>query len=96
MGIGVDYGRALMIKSGFSGSGINEVVWMGDVVNQASKLCHFGNKSALDCEIMVSKVIYDNLNNHNKSLLSWNSIRDCYHGNIVNMDMDKWKNDNCK
>ncbi|MDI5790186.1 adenylate/guanylate cyclase domain-containing protein [Bacillus licheniformis] len=36
-GIGVAYGRALVIKAGFSGSGIKDLVYMGDVVNKASK-----------------------------------------------------------
>lgn len=40
IGIGVDYGRALMIKAGYSGSGINDVVYMGDVVNSAAHLAH--------------------------------------------------------
>src|SRR5699024_11190722 len=31
VGIGLDYGRALMIKAGFSGSSISDIVWMGDV-----------------------------------------------------------------
>jgi class 3 adenylate cyclase len=38
IGIGADWGRALMIKAGYSGSGINEVVYMGDVVNRAAHL----------------------------------------------------------
>jgi len=28
-GIGIAYGRALMIKAGAKGSGVNDVVWMG-------------------------------------------------------------------
>lgn len=36
IGIGVDDGRVLMIKAGHSGSGINEVIYMGDVVNRAA------------------------------------------------------------
>lgn len=32
-GTGASWGRALMIKAGLSGSGINDVVYMGDVVN---------------------------------------------------------------
>ncbi len=39
-GVGVDYGRVLMIKAGFKGSGINDVVYMGDVVNRAAHLAH--------------------------------------------------------
>lgn len=44
VGIGIDTGRALMIKAGFTGSGISDIVWMGDVLNQASHLCHRANK----------------------------------------------------
>lgn len=39
-GIGVDWGRVLMIKAGHYGSGINDVVYMGDVVNRAAHLAH--------------------------------------------------------
>ena len=31
-----------MVKAGYSGSGINDVIWMGDVVNTA---CHLANKA---------------------------------------------------
>jgi len=33
-GIGVALGIALVIKAGFSGSGINDLIYMGDVVNR--------------------------------------------------------------
>ncbi|MGE7843084.1 hypothetical protein ACQKNX_20140 [Lysinibacillus sp. NPDC093712] len=33
-GIGVALGRALVIKAGFSGSGINDLIYMVDVVNR--------------------------------------------------------------
>ena len=42
VGIGMDYGRALMVKAGYFGSGLNDVIWMGDVVNSA---CHLANKA---------------------------------------------------
>ncbi len=95
IGLGIDYGRALMIKAGYSGSGINEVVWMGDVVNCACKLCGYGNKSYSDNEIMVSSDIYSNLNNHNQSLLTWNLSRNCYHGNVVDSQINNWVKENC-
>jgi class 3 adenylate cyclase len=97
VGIGVDYGRALMLQAGYKGSGLNEVVWMGDVVNQASKLSGYGNSSWQDAEMMVSSLFYENLSDHNKSLLRWNLTRDCWNGNVVNITMDKWLRDqNCK
>lgn len=94
VGIGIDYGRALMLKAGYSGSGLNEVVWMGEVVNEASKLCSYGNKNYSDKETMVSYVVYNNLNEHNQKLLSWNSNRSCYNGYIINTVMNEWVEDN--
>ncbi len=90
VGIGLSYGRALMIKAGHRGSSINDVVWMGDVVNEASKLCEYGNSNWNNREIMVSTVIYNNLREENQALLEWNSSRQCYHGNVISLAMDKW------
>jgi class 3 adenylate cyclase len=90
VGIGLSYGRALMIKAGHKGSSINDVVWMGDVVNEAAKLCDYGNSTYSDREIMLSEAIYINLNEHNRSLLGWNAIRQCYHGDVISLAMDKW------
>lgn len=95
IGIGLDYGRALMIKAGYSGSSINDIVWMGDVVNNAAKIARYGNREWYDNETMCATVIYDNLNEHNRNLLSYSTHRSCYHGNIINGEMDKWVTDNC-
>jgi class 3 adenylate cyclase len=97
IGIGADYGRALMIKAGYSGSGINDVIWMGDVVNSASNLCGTAHRH-LRKTIVISNVIYSNLNDDNKKLFS--SFYDNgilrYEGDIVNTVMDNWYKDNCK
>ncbi|MFM4759930.1 adenylate/guanylate cyclase domain-containing protein [Aeromonas sp. s12] len=90
VGIGISYGTALLIKAGYSGSGINEVVWLGKLVGEAAKLCSYGNKTAGEYEIMVSNVFYNNLNEHNKMLLLKNNTYDCYHGYIINTDMNEW------
>jgi len=95
VGIGMDYGRALMIKAGYSGSGLNKIVWMGEVVNSASNLCNNANKGYDNKETFVSNVIYLNLNEHNQNLLSKNYNHDCYHGNIINTQMDEWYKENC-
>lgn len=91
-GIGLAFGRALMLKAGFSGSGLNEVIWMGDVVNEASNLCHQGNKAG-SAVLQVSSTVYSNLNEHNRDLLTPtpNSLyRTHYEGNVVNIEMDNW------
>lgn len=59
-GIGIDYGRALMLKAGYKGHSINEIIWMGDVVNKASNLCHQGNKGYRK-SIQVSPAIRQNI-----------------------------------
>lgn len=95
VGIGISYGRALMVKAGYSGSGINEVVWMGEVVNEASNLCSYGNKEWDDKQIMVSNLVYDKLNEDHKKLLGKNYKRGCYHGNVICVEMNNWYKINC-
>lgn len=56
VGIGIDTGRALMLKAGFSGSGISDIIWMGDVLNRASHLCHSANKDGRNV-IQVSDAV---------------------------------------
>lgn len=90
VGIGIDDGRALMIKAGYNGSGINDVVWMGDVVNQACHLCSDANQGLFDNRIFLSNVIYNNLNNYNKSFCTKDNQRDIYQSNAVNVSMNNW------
>jgi class 3 adenylate cyclase len=56
-GIGVAYGRALVIKAGYSGSGINDLIYMGDVVNKASKMCGLAYKDYSN-PICVTEAFY--------------------------------------
>lgn len=90
VGVGIDYGRALMIKAGNDGSAIDDVVWMGDVVNQACHLCNEANSGFFDKRIFLSNIIYDNLNDNNKTLCSKDGGRDIYQADVVNINMSKW------
>jgi class 3 adenylate cyclase len=90
VGIGVDDGESLYIKAGYKGSSINEVVWIGRVIGNAASLCSNGNRTWRDREVMVSKIVYGNLTDENKHLLEWNQERECYHGNVINIEMNKW------
>ena len=94
VGIGLSYGTSLLIKSGYKGSGINEVVWLGKLVAEAALLCSYGNRTYEDKEILVSDVFEQNLNEHNRNLLSRNHTRNCYHGYVVNTDMNEWVKNN--
>jgi class 3 adenylate cyclase len=94
IGMGIDYGECLYIKAGYKGSGINEVVWVGKVVGQAAALCKHGNRTLFDAETLVSTVIYQNLKQEYKDLLRWSQSTQCYSGNIINIVMSDWVNEN--
>ena len=97
VGIGIDYGRALMVKAGYSGSGINDVIWMGDVVNTA---CHLCNKAGryIRSVIVISNTVYDDLNEEIQKKFSRFSDQYVtrYEGSITNSSMDEWYKENCK
>lgn len=97
VGIGIDYGRALIVKAGYSGSGINDVIWMGDVVNSACHLCSKAGRGYRKT-IIISNVVYSNLNDHNKSLFRsyLDGVDARYEGNIINTSMEEWYKENCK
>lgn len=92
-GIGMSYGRALMIKAGYKGSAINEIVWMGDVVNEAANLCSEANKPFTKA-IVTSELFHNNLNDHNRKLLRWNH-KGFFEGDVINTVMDEWYSENC-
>jgi class 3 adenylate cyclase len=95
-GIGMSYGRALMIKAGYNGSGIADVVYMGDVVNHAAKLASQGSKGYGVPPMMIGDVFAGNLNEHNSKLVTKDWGRSCYTSNAVNTAMNDWYDENCK
>ncbi|MCZ9635209.1 hypothetical protein [Rhodococcus sp. BH5] len=100
IGIGLDYGRALMIKAGYSGSGINDVIYMGDVVNRAAHLAHEAGRGGPFYSahpIWAGELIHQNLNDHNKNLLASKYHADLgtvYTGHVVNSGMEAWISEN--
>lgn len=95
IGIGIAYGKALLIRTGYRGSNLGGVIWTGDVVKEASRLASWGNREPEDMETMVSEIVYCNLNEANQQLLVLNPRRDCYHGDVVNSFMNNWYKQNC-
>lgn len=92
VGIGVEFGRVLMIKAGYNGSGINDVVYMGDVVNRAAHLANQAGRGWNE-QIWAGEVFYDNLNDHNSGLLRRKheyGTGVVYVGNVVRTDMSDW------
>ncbi len=91
----MSYGRALMIKAGYSGSGIADVVYMGDVVNAAAKLASKGSKGS-NKPLMADQLFVQNLKEKNQGLMKYDDSLGCYTGNVIHTEMDKWYQENCK
>jgi len=93
-GFGAAYGRALMIKAGQKGSTISDVVYMGDVVNQAAKLASQASKGTARA-FLLDSVFQNNLNEDNQKLTSYDLQRGCYSADVINVAMNKWYEENC-
>lgn len=90
-GIGIAYGRALMIKAGANGSGVNDVVWIGDVVNKAAHLCHQGNRNG-NKSVQLSNSIFINLTDEYKNFCTAHSTFNTpdYETDIFSVGMRKY------
>ena len=91
-GIGMDYGRALMIKAGYNGSGINDVVYMGDVVNRAAHLAHNASRAG-SAPIFVGETFAQNLKDENQAMLRTHHTWDLGNhrrGEVVLASMQEW------
>ena len=87
--VGLDDGRALMIQAGYKGSGINDVIWMGDVVNSACHLCN-ENRGVNRKIIYLGSIVYDNLCDNYKKLCSKLPYRDVYESSAIDIQMNNW------
>lgn len=97
VGIGIDYGRALMVKAGYYGSRLNDVIWMGDVVNSA---CHLANKAGREGlePIAISEKVYSKLDNIYKEYCTLTAFDrlSCYESDKSDTNMDKWLEGKCR
>jgi class 3 adenylate cyclase len=95
-GVGVDWGRVLMIKAGFSGSGISDVVYMGDVVNRAAHLAHKAGRG-WEAPIWIGSGLAGNLNDDNTQWLTSrydSAVGTVYTADVVLTTMDAWISEN--
>lgn len=89
IGIGMDTGESLYVLGGYKYTNINEDVWLGNVVNNASKLCNKANKNSLN-ELVVSKEVYKYLDKEQRDKLTYSYDGNCYHGRVPNEKMQNW------
>lgn len=98
VGIGIDKGDALMILAGFKGSGINDVIYMGGVVNNASKLCSKGSKNN-NGTMVISTAVYNDLQGKSngtaeyQTFFTQNYLENNFHANMVSVGMEAWLNE---
>lgn len=88
--IGMDYGRALMVQAGFKGSGINDIVWMGDVVNIACHLCN-EDRDSLGKRIFLGNEVYKRLSAKYQSFCDlYDKSEFIYMTNACNTELNNW------
>lgn len=99
-GIGLGCSPSLIIKAGQSGTGINDRIWIGKSVVDASHISNMTNRNGIH-SIGMSPVFYNNIiDNLCKkypsykgrifSHVSFNGTIDFYHCNITEIDFDRW------
>jgi class 3 adenylate cyclase len=87
MGVGISWGKVLMIKAGYQGSGVNDIIWMGDAINEASKLCNQANSDGYP-RVLITTNVHHNLNQSRKDLFTFYRDKDFYGGDYVNTAMN--------
>lgn len=103
IGIGLGASKDLVIKAGRKGTGINDNIWIGDAVIDASKLSNEGNTRGIN-PIVMDSCFYENIKdlNANKSYKYsdcakkvWSSKLNeyVYCCNMITIDFDNWVKD---
>lgn len=94
-GIGLGCDEELIIKAGRTGTGINDKIWIGKAVVEASNLSSTANRNGIN-PIAMSETFYDNiidiLIKEDSRYTTWikryqNSFYQC---NIIQKDFDEW------
>ena len=94
--IGMDYGRALMVQAGFKGSGINDIIWMGDVVNSACHLCN-EDRVSFGMRILLGNEVYKRLCTKYRGFCNlYDSSKSIFMTNACNIELNNWLKENRK
>ncbi|NLU82544.1 adenylate/guanylate cyclase domain-containing protein [Rhodococcus sp. HNM0569] len=96
IGIGVDYGRALMVRVCGDGPGRAGVVYMGDVFDRAGRLARKAGRvrhGVVEPPIWVGKLFHDNLDDRDRTRLRHrddDELGIVYTGWHVGADKKRW------
>ena len=96
IGIGLGASEDLVIKAGKRGTGINDNIWIGDAVIDASKLSGEGSKDRIgpivmdECFYRNTKYFYKGHVNYISSFYSSKLGEMAYHCNLVIREINDW------
>lgn len=62
-GIGIDQGQVLVVRAGIGGVGNNDLIWVGNATNFASKMSNIASSPA---NLYITQNVYDRLNEDRK------------------------------
>ena len=95
-GIGLGCDEELIIKAGKTGTGINDKIWIGKAVVDASNLSGEANRNGMK-PIAMSSVFYNNIidilvkeNGKYKEWIKYSHTKKCYHCNIIETNFNDW------
>lgn len=94
VGIGLGASQTLVIKAGRKHTGINDKIWIGDSVIDASNLSSIANTGSYS-SIVMSSTFYNNIIEYEENIKEdlvkkeLNGIY-CYTGNIIITNFDNW------
>ena len=102
VGIGLSSSIDLVVKVGRKGSGVNDRVWIGKAVSEASNLSKYGNKG--NClPIVMSETVHRNILNYDRNDCKKEWFRQLktedgivYHCDIVNKGFSDWIDRNAR
>lgn len=100
IGIGLGLSETLIVKTGQKFSGINDNVWIGESVVDASKLSGQGNRDGFET-IVMNELFFNNIKEFNanpehnysyyiSSKYSYKSQSTVYQCDLINVDYNKW------
>ncbi len=99
-GVGLGASEDLIIKAGKKGSGINDLIWIGDAVIDASNMSGIANKPGYG-PIVMDFCFYNNIKDLDASTehkygefisekYSYDLGKTVYHANIINVEFNNW------
>lgn len=95
-GIGLGCDEELIIKAGRTGTGVNDKIWIGKAVVDASNFSSTANRNGIE-PIAMSEIFYNKIikllkkrNPKYENWISYNSHEELYECDIVRSDFNKW------